>query len=402
MSLADDAKLLLIPTAYKSGKVYSVFPTNGDGDFDYTRSGDASRVNPGGFIETKGANIPRIDHTGGGCPSLLLEAERTNDTTYSEDYTQTSYWGNVIDVVATKDEAVAPDGNFTANKIQANSGTNFKILRTNAFTIPNGVTMSMFVKKGNHDYIIFKAQGDYEFNLSTLQFNQSYSNVGYEDYGNGWVRLYATTNSSVLSYFGIYLTDSSFNQSWAASGNEFVYVWGAQYEVGDFVSSYIKSNSGSTTTRFKDECLNGGDSDLFNITEGTFFVDANNFGTPYLNFSMITLSDGSNNFVRFIYESSRIRTSVENGSIQQDYFITGVNDNQRNKVAITFKENEFKTYLNGVLKDTDLIGVVPTNLDRLNFASQSGTSRHFEGKVYDTRVYNRVLTEAEAIELTKV
>jgi hypothetical protein len=74
---------------------------------------------------------------------------------------------------------------------------------------------------------------------------------------------------------------------------------------------------------------------------------------------MITLSDGSS-------------------SIQQDYFITGVNDNERNKVAITFKENEFKTYLNGVLKDTDLIGVVPTNLDRLNFANQSGTSRHFE------------------------
>jgi len=400
MSLADDAKLLLIPTAYNTSKVYSVFPTDGDGDFTYTRSGDASRVNPGVLIETVGTNIPRIDHTGGGCPSLLLEAERTNNTTYSEDYTQTSYWGDVIDVVATKDEAIAPDGNFTANKIQANSGTNFKILRTNAFTIPSGVTMSMFVKKGNHDYIIFKAQGDYEFNLSTLQFNQSYSNVGYEDYGNGWIRLYATTSSSVLSYFGIYLTDSSFNQSWAATGSEFVYVWGAQYEVGDYVSSYIKSNSGVTTTRLKDECFNGGDADLFDITEGTFFVDANNFGTPYLAYNMITLSDGSSNLVRFIYESSRIRTSVENGSSQQDYFITGVNGNERNKVAITFKKDQFKVYHNGVLKDTDTSGDIPTGLDKLNFASQSGTSRNFEGKVYDTRVYDKVLTETEAIKLT--
>lgn len=393
-------KLALIPSGYKATKVYSILPSDGSGDFTFDRASEGTRVRKDGLIEEVTDDVPRLDWSDGNCPSLLLEAERTNDTTYSEDYTQTSYWGNVIDVVATKDEAVAPDGNFTANKIQANSGTNFKILRTNTFTIPSGVTMSMFVKRGNHDYIIFKAQGDYSFNLSTLQWGGSYSNVGYEDYGNGWVRLYATTSSSVLSYFGIYLTDSSFNQSWAASGNEFVYVWGAQYEVGDYVSSYIKSNSGSTTTRLKDECINGGDSDLFNITEGTFFVDANNFGTPYLDFSMITLSDGSSNFVRFIYETSRIRTSVENGSIQQDYFITGVNDNERNKVAITFKENEFKTYLNGVLKDTDLIGVVPTNLDRLNFASQSGTSRHFEGKVYDTRIYDRVLTEAEAIELT--
>ena len=56
--------------------------------------------------------------------------------------------------------------------------------------------------------------------------------------------------------------------------------------------------------------------------------------------------------------------------------------------------------LKHILKDTDTSGGVPTNLDRLNFASQSGTSRHFEGKVYDTRVYDRVLTEAEAIEIT--
>ena len=141
---------------------------------------------------------------------------------------------------------------------------------------------------------------------------------------------------------------------------------------------------------------------MFDITEGTFFVDAVNFSPPYLGYNMITLSDGSSNLVRFIYESSRIRTSVENGSSQQDYFITGVNDNERNKVAITFKEDEFKVYHNGVLKDTDTSGDIPTGLDRLNFASQSGTSRHFEGKVYDTRVYDRVLTEAEAITLTTI
>jgi len=393
-------KLALIPSGYKASTVYSILPSDGSGDFTFSRTGEATRVRKDGLIEEVTDDIPRLDWLNSDCPSLLLEPERTNETTYSEDYTQTSYWNNVIDVVATKDVAVAPNGTFTANKIQANSGTNFKILRKGAFTIPSGVTMSMFVKRGNHDYIIFKAQGDYSFNLSTLTWGGSYSNVGYEDYGNDWIRLYATTTSSDLSYFGIYLTDSSFNQSWTATGNEFVYVWGGQYEVGDYVSSYIKSNIGGTTTRLKDECLLGGDADLFNITEGTFFVDANNFGAPYLGYSMITLSNGSTNFIRFIYESSRIRTSVENGTSQQDYFITGVNDNERNKVAITFKQNEFKVYHNGVLKDTDTSGDIPTGLDKLNFANQSGTTRHFEGKVYDTRVYDRVLTEAEAIELT--
>ena len=36
MSLADEAKLLLIPSGYKSGKVYSVFPTSGNGDFTFS------------------------------------------------------------------------------------------------------------------------------------------------------------------------------------------------------------------------------------------------------------------------------------------------------------------------------------------------------------------------------
>ena len=78
------------------------------------------------------------------------------------------------------------------------------------------------------------------------------------------------------------------------------------------------------------------------------------------------------NFVRFIYESSRIRTSVENGFYQcraRLFYYWCKWSNERNKVAITFKEDEFKVYHNGVLKDTDTSGDIPTGLDKLNFAS---------------------------------
>ena len=180
--------------------------------------------------------------------SRPAEAESENQVTYSEDFTQTSYWNNKVDVTVTKDVIEAPDGTLTANKIQANSGTNFKILRKGAFTIPSGTTMSMFVKRATHPYILFKAQGDYGFNLDTLEWDGSYSNVGYEVYGNGWVRLYVTTTSSASSYFGVYLVDNGFSQYWTATGNESVYVWGAQYEQQQQVTSYIKTE-GTTVTR---------------------------------------------------------------------------------------------------------------------------------------------------------
>src|SRR5210317_957199 len=118
MSLADDAKLLLIPTGFGPSKVYSVFPTDGDGDFDYTRSGDASRVNPGGLIETVGTNIPRIDHTGGGCPTLLLEPQRTNVV-----YPNTNLSGYSINNGVKSDNVIiSPDGQNNGSLVQSNGG----------------------------------------------------------------------------------------------------------------------------------------------------------------------------------------------------------------------------------------------------------------------------------------
>ena len=45
-------KLAMIPSGYKDGKVYSVLPTNGDGDFTFSRGSNATRVNKDGLIET--------------------------------------------------------------------------------------------------------------------------------------------------------------------------------------------------------------------------------------------------------------------------------------------------------------------------------------------------------------
>ena len=392
-------KLALIPSGYKGGTnptVYSILPSDGSGDFTFDRAnGYASRVREDGLIEEVSNDTPRLDYLDGGCPSLLLEPSRTNLITYSENFSQWNLLsgGTGVNPVVTSDSTISPDGTQNADKIVFNSGSgttsgdSSQINNIVSVTSGTDATASIYLKGENGgEELVFRGVADGSYQKITLTTE--------------WQRFSTTENSGTTTdpiTFGIRQNVSGLG---VINSSATIYAWGGQVEVGSYATSYIKSNSGSTTTRLKDECINAGDNDLFDITEGTFFVDANNFGTPYLDFSMITLSDGSSNFVRFIYESSRIRTSVENGSIQQDYFITGVNDNERNKVAITFKENEFKVYHNGVLKDTDPSGVVPTNLDRLNFANQSGTSRHFEGKVYDTRVYDRVLTEAEAIELT--
>ncbi len=404
MSLADDAKLLLIPTAYNTSKVYSVFPTDGDGDFDYTRSGDASRVNPGGFIETKGANIPRIDHTGGGCPTLLLEPQRTNLQAYSENFSGAA-WTPAFSTI-TANSSISPNGELTAYKLETTSsvGSLNGFLQITANTL---YTYSLFVKADTtsickielYDTLSGGARYFYglvNFDMSTETISTSLATASFDKLNGGWYRLKITaTSPNPLQGGG---TGVSISLTQAGS----IFIWGGQMEAGEYATSYIENPSNvSGVTRLKDECFNGGDADLFDITEGTFFVDANNFGTPLNDYSMITLSNGSANIVRFLYESSRIRvTVIASNNVEQDYFIAGVASNQRNKVALTFKKDEFKVYHNGVLKDTDTSGDIPTGLDKLNFSMTNNLSRWFEGKVYDTRVYDKVLTETEAIKLT--
>ena len=52
MSLLDKASLVQIPSGYKEDKLYSVVPDSGAGDFDFSRSSSATRVNSEGLIET--------------------------------------------------------------------------------------------------------------------------------------------------------------------------------------------------------------------------------------------------------------------------------------------------------------------------------------------------------------
>ena len=59
MSLYKDASLVMIPSAYKDGKLYSIRPTDGDGDFTFSRGSNlaATRVDVNGLIEKGRENV---------------------------------------------------------------------------------------------------------------------------------------------------------------------------------------------------------------------------------------------------------------------------------------------------------------------------------------------------------
>jgi hypothetical protein len=78
MTLLSKASFLVTPNGYKASKLYAAIPTNGNGDMTFTRATTATRVDEKDLISSVASNVPRIDYTGGGCPSILLEPQRDN------------------------------------------------------------------------------------------------------------------------------------------------------------------------------------------------------------------------------------------------------------------------------------------------------------------------------------
>lgn len=395
----ENPKLALIPSGYKSGKVYSILPNDASGDFDFDRASEGTRVRKDGLIEEVTNDLPRLDWYNSNCPSLLLEPQRTNLQVRSEEFDNVTWTKTRATITAN--DTISPNGELTADKLTGD-GTGISYV-LDGISLTNGVTytISIFVKPiisiSSFAINVFGGVGTAYFNLTDKSIDTptgDFTSSKIEDYGNGWLRCSGTLTLSSATgskNIGYGLIDYD--------GDQF-YLWGAQVEQGSYPTSYIKTQA-STVTRLKDECLNGGDSDLFDITEGSWFLDI----VPYeitTPAKEITLSDGTNSN-RFLLQFQTTNTTVRlvvvsGGSIGVSLF-EPITINTRNKILVTFKENEFKIYINGTLEGTDTSGNVPTGLDTFNFANVTGSS-NFEGKVYDTRVYDRILTEAEAIELT--
>ena len=116
-SFDDTASLTMLPNAYKDGKLYTVVPEGGLGDFDVVRGSAATRVNAEGLIEsistiggelvtngdfstdsdwtkvnaTISGGLGSLDSTGG--TSLLIQTILTDTKTYNVTFTVSNYNG---------------------------------------------------------------------------------------------------------------------------------------------------------------------------------------------------------------------------------------------------------------------------------------------------------------------
>ncbi len=390
--------LALIPSGYADDKVFSVLPSNGDGDFDFTRGSTATRVNAQGLIETVTNDAPRLnypllDGVVQECPSLLLEPQSINVLNYSEAF-DNAYWIN-NGVTITAKNSISPDGTQNADLLTGVSG-GFGVVRFSTWSSTNK-TASCFAKKGSSNlfkianvsagnrYVIFNLEN------GTVSEEATGWSGSIENFGNGWYRCTAISNNE-SGTFSLGVTAAS----------ESVYIWGVQLEALPYATSYIPTPDTAYSTRLAETCNGAGTSDTFNDAEGVLYAEVSalvNGGST----RVISLSGGSqsvNNIYINFNPSGGVSCQVLTSGGNYNLSTTNINQERNNKILLKYKSNDCALWVNGFEVDTDVsLSSMPIGLDRLNLDFGAG-GFDFYGNVKDLRVYKTALQNSELEKLT--
>lgn len=226
----------------------------------FTRGSGGTYFDASGILKTALTNVPRFDHDPytAVCKGLLIEEQRTNLLTYSENFDNSIWikWNSSI----TPDAATAPDGTLTADKLVEGTTNTGHYLNYNLTKAASSVTytFSIYCKTDSSGrnvqvqvYSNSWAGGcSAVVNLSTgVVTSSGVYGAGYTLSGvsvtpcvNGWYRIAVTCTTDANNSLNCWTQPiNGTSTTYTGDGTSGIYVWGAQLEVGAFATSYVPS-----------------------------------------------------------------------------------------------------------------------------------------------------------------
>jgi hypothetical protein len=339
------------------------------------------------FPTTDRLNVPRLTYQngGGGCPSLLLEKQSTNELTYSEKI-QNAAW-NVIggDLVVTGNAVISPDGTQNAGAITlANSANRYFVHSILGLTGGVPYTYSVYMKS---------ASGNLSVNMGGVNGLAGVMKTVTTE----WQRFTYTFTpaTSYGEYFGFD------NRGAGSSTSGTLYFWGAQLEASSYPTSYIPTTSASAT-RVADACSKTGISSLIGVNQGSIFLDFDALGIDAAGGNyLFDLSDGTN------FDSNRIAvywTGVTTLNLFYGYGgTTGAENYTSNfattkKIAIRWTSSQIQIIIDGVAQTAVTYG--NSSPTKLNLGSRFNDVELLNYKIKECVLFNTTQTTADLIALT--
>jgi len=417
----------------------------GAGTTAYDGSGNGNHGTISGATYTHGIGAP-VSQT-----AVIDWNKGTNLLKYSEDFTQSNW--PTSNVTITANDAIAPDGQTTAEKITEVANTNYHLLGHDPLTTTANVpyTFSVFVKAGTNDFgtILINSSGSQEyativFDLTsgTITKQQSGSsatinNTTITSAGNDWylVSLTATINNTILyPYVGLSNsatpTISSYGiVNYLGSTANHIYAWGASMISGSSVGPYIPTLATAQTTPvlLPQGLTSGRDITGVNLFEnvrkqGALNLDGNSWAEVHDNASLdvseisvecwIYWQNGSDDGIIAKWSGTTKRSYMfyKLNSTTARFYLSTDGSNQTNiSVYTSFSEGNWyhivgtydganmKTYTNGVLFNTTaLTGNIFGNDKPLEIGRfDENDSLIMSDGIAQPRIYNRALTAEE-------
>jgi hypothetical protein len=381
MTLLSEASFLVTPNGYRASKLYAAIPTNGNGDMTVTRATTATRVDENDLVSSVASNVPRIDYTGGGCPSILLEPQRTNIVLRSQEFDTT--WtldGTGVGQSITPNYATAPDGTNTAYRLQLNrTGGTYSRIQQFVTGLTTSYSFSVYMKSntGFSQNVGLRIKSIGANNVVTT-FWQRFTFTG-------------TTNdpsAQIILYNLIAGTDVTAD----------ILIWGAQLETGTYPTSYIPTTT-ATVTRNADVLsrdniytnnliVGGGGTWFVHLINNTAFTnDAN--GNLFLDTASGGITNGIN--IRSIGTVARLYINFYTSGVSTFQYLTTADTV---KLAIKWNGATADVFENGA----KVVSGTPFATTAMEHLGGNGSDQ--PKYIKQMALFAKPLTEAQCIALT--
>ena len=373
MSILDDAVFLLQPTSVKASKIYSTFPTDGNGDFTFTRNAIKNRIAKNGLITKVQANVPSLSYKSiigvtDGCPHIAIEKQSTNIIPYSDDFSQ---WATIGNAVVTNNFITSPDGTKNAAKIVFDGTANARI--EIQVTSTGEITQSIYLRTET---------GTQSVKIGAISTDTSTVTVTTE-----WQRFTHTASSG------------TFPRVLCNDANT-IYVAQAQAENTSFASSYIKTEI-SASSRISDGPFTSDFSSSVTFPSNTstlvLWFSYNGKNGDFFKLLRFEDSAGGNSLRLEVPTDNNINIYGDN--ISASGLITNgftLNPGTLCKIAISYDATQTKVFING----SSVTINAPTGVLNIINKIYNNTTSMNNINIHRAAVFNTVKTNSELTTLT--
>lgn len=352
------------------------------------------------FPTTTRLNIPRIDYSNGSCPSILVEPQRTNLLTYSQDFSN-AIWAKDYAII-NSNSTLSPDGTNNANKLIAKNVNDIQTLYSTLSLSNGNNTFSIYVKKAEYSKAGIRFGGT--ANNATIAYDLDTNEIIFQggnivsskiiNLSNNWKRIILTaniTNAFVAPcIFGIpnsaYSWDVGNLPIYTGNGTSGIYIWGAQFEAGSYETSYIPTTSASVTRN----------ADTFTVN----LQNTNMTFCAYLELKEPTLGSNTGDWLQIFNNVSILGRAY--GYAQAvgfaDAYVLGATASTSRKIIWKQESGTTaKIFLDGVLVATSTTGTYSNPFNRLGIFGEYLSK---PAKINSFIFFDNNLTDAECIALT--